>query len=74
MVGLYASEPPAGQERHVSDPPNRMQEIVVVGTIATTIGVTALGLRLFTRVHILRKRIKVDDCKLTQLAASNVEV
>ncbi|KAK8065069.1 hypothetical protein PG997_011816 [Apiospora hydei] len=60
-AGLYASEPPAGQERHVSDPPNRRKEIVVVGTIALAIGATALGLRIFTRVHILRKRIKLDD-------------
>ncbi|KAK7936159.1 hypothetical protein PG985_001654 [Apiospora marii] len=61
MAGLYASEPPAGQERHVSDPPNRRKEIIIVGTIALAIGVTALGLRIFTRVRILRKRIKVDD-------------
>ncbi|KAK8033993.1 hypothetical protein PG993_008988 [Apiospora rasikravindrae] len=61
MAGLYASEPPAGQERHASDPPNRRKEIIVVGTIALAIGVTALGLRIFTRVHILRKRIKLDD-------------
>ncbi|KAK7968012.1 Satratoxin biosynthesis SC1 cluster protein 4 [Apiospora aurea] len=60
-AGLYASEPPPGQERHVSDPPNRRKEIVVVGTIALAIGVTALGLRIFTRVHILRKRVKLDD-------------
>ncbi|KAK8113588.1 hypothetical protein PG984_014114 [Apiospora sp. TS-2023a] len=61
MVGLYASEPPVGQERHVSDPPNRRKEIIVVGTIAMAVGVTALSLRLFTRVRILRKRIKTDD-------------
>ena len=63
MAGRYASEPPAGQQRTVDHPPNRRQEIIVVGTIALAIGITALSLRLFTRVHILRKRIKLDDCK-----------
>ncbi|KAK7963354.1 hypothetical protein PG988_010328 [Apiospora saccharicola] len=53
MVGLYASEPPAGQ--------GDMKEIIVVSTIAMAVGVTALSLRLFTRVRILRKRIKTDD-------------
>jgi hypothetical protein len=61
MAGLYASEPPAGQQRHVDNPPNRRQEIIIVGTIALAIGITALSLRIFTRVHILRKRIKLDD-------------
>ncbi|KAK8112340.1 Satratoxin biosynthesis SC1 cluster protein 4 [Apiospora kogelbergensis] len=61
MAGRYASEPPAGQQRTVDHPPNRRQEIIVVGTIALAIGITALSLRLFTRVHILRKRIKLDD-------------
>ncbi|KAI2473895.1 hypothetical protein F4781DRAFT_379269 [Annulohypoxylon bovei var. microspora] len=58
---LYYAEPPPGQVRTPVNPPTRRDELMAAGISTTIIAGVALGLRLYTRVYMLKKRLEADD-------------
>ncbi|KAK6074462.1 integral membrane protein [Seiridium cupressi] len=59
---LYMGSVPEGQIRHgMDDGPSRRWELIAMAVPTTFIAAATVGLRLFTRIAIVRERISIDD-------------
>ncbi|KAK9416598.1 putative Integral membrane protein [Seiridium unicorne] len=59
---LYMGSVPEGQIRYgMDDGPSRRWELIAMAVPTTFIAVATVGLRLFTRIAIVRERISIDD-------------
>lgn len=58
---VYYAEPPPGQVRTPVDPPTRRADLMAAGISTTIIAAMALSLRLYTKLHILKKKLEPDD-------------
>lgn len=59
----YMAEPPNGYIRHMTNPSN-VHKSAVVGISTTILAVAAVILRIFTRSHVTKNGIHLDDCRL----------
>ncbi|KAI0123953.1 hypothetical protein BJ170DRAFT_711822 [Xylariales sp. AK1849] len=60
--GSYLALPPTGQLRYGMDAaPTRRGELIAMGVATTVVAATTVGLRLFTRLQIMRGYLGVDD-------------
>lgn len=60
---IYMAEPPVGEARFAA-------KTVGIGMIAAAVSTTAISLlavflRIFTRLHVAKRSLGVDDCKPT---------
>ncbi|KAL7625043.1 hypothetical protein AAE478_004257 [Parahypoxylon ruwenzoriense] len=69
---IYYAEPPPGQVRTPVNPPTRQGDLMAAGISMTIIAGIALGLRLYTRLHVLKNHLEADDCesKATQISSA----
>jgi hypothetical protein len=65
---VYMAEPPIGQIRHIFDPPNIHKELIAVGVSTTISAFAAVVLRIFTRLHVTKHGICLDDCRLASFS------
>ncbi|RYP63190.1 hypothetical protein DL769_007047 [Monosporascus sp. CRB-8-3] len=52
MSDIYLGDPPAGEDRSLTEPPTRHSEILAVGIATTCIAAVAVCLRFYTRLTI----------------------
>ncbi|KAK8075604.1 hypothetical protein PG997_010267 [Apiospora hydei] len=64
----YMTEPPPGEQRYLSDWPSIAYQVQVSGVVTTVIALITVVLRIFTRVHLVRSGLGLDDL-LVVLAA-----
>jgi hypothetical protein len=60
----YMAEPPDAHIRHTTNPPNIHKELIAVGVSTTILALVAVVLRIFTRSHVTKNGIHLDDCRL----------
>lgn len=70
----YYAEPPPGQVRISVNPPTRRDDLMAAGIATTTIAAVALALRLYTRLRVVEKGLKVDDCEGTKKNPNGVNL
>ncbi|KAI1415190.1 hypothetical protein F5Y13DRAFT_196538 [Hypoxylon sp. FL1857] len=58
---LYYAEVPPGQVRTPVNPPTRRGDLMAAGISTTIIAGITLGLRLYTRLYVMKKSPKADD-------------
>ncbi|KAI6089435.1 hypothetical protein F4821DRAFT_256857 [Hypoxylon rubiginosum] len=58
---VYYAEVPPGQVRTPVNPPTKRGDLMAAGISTTIIAGIALSLRLYTRLHVLKKRLGPDD-------------
>ncbi|KAF2650158.1 hypothetical protein K491DRAFT_697546 [Lophiostoma macrostomum CBS 122681] len=58
---LYMAEPPPGQIRYTVDRPNLHKELTATAISMTVVACIAVALRVFTRVHVTKAGLGVDD-------------
>ncbi|OTB07811.1 hypothetical protein M426DRAFT_317702 [Hypoxylon sp. CI-4A] len=58
---VYYAEVPPGQVRTPVNPPTRRGDLMAAGVSTTFLAGVALGLRLYTRLYVLRKKLETDD-------------
>lgn len=59
---VYVAEPPAGQVR-LANPPTIQSQFIATGVSTTVIAAIAVGLRIFTKVHVTKAGVSIDDCE-----------
>jgi hypothetical protein len=59
---VYMSEPPQGQLRQ-ANPTTAHSALIATGVTTTVIAATAVALRIFTRVHVTKGGVSIDDCE-----------
>lgn len=60
----YLADPPLGEVRlGMLKGPTRQWQLVVAAVVTASIASLTVGLRLFTRMQIVRGKVSVDDCE-----------
>lgn len=59
-------EPPPGVEPNFVDPPSQQRGNVALHTACLTLATASVVMRLYTRTHVSRVALGVDDCELRQ--------
>ena len=62
-ASVYVAVPPPGHTRHAVNPPNLHKELAAVGISTTALALVAVILQLFTRAHVTKMGIHLNDCK-----------
>jgi hypothetical protein len=60
------AEPPYGHIRHTTNPPDIHKGLAAVGVSTTILALVAVVLRIFTRSHVTKNGIHLDDCRLAE--------
>ncbi|KAK8133014.1 hypothetical protein PG999_001187 [Apiospora kogelbergensis] len=63
----YMSEPPEGEQRYLHDWPSIAYEVQVSGLVTTTIAMTTVIMRIFTRYYLVRSGLGIDDLVIAAL-------
>jgi hypothetical protein len=58
---VYMMEPPKGQDRWEARSAATIQ--IILGACLFTLGTVVYGLRILTRVRLLKNPLRLDDCK-----------
>ncbi|KAI0024940.1 hypothetical protein F4780DRAFT_484212 [Xylariomycetidae sp. FL0641] len=58
---LYYQEPPPGQVRTPSNPPNKAADLMAAGIATTIIAGLSVGLRVYTRLQVVQGGLNADD-------------
>jgi hypothetical protein len=62
----YMAEPPNGRVRLTINAPNIHKELAAVGVTTTIFALVAVVLRIFTRSHVTKNGIHLDDCTIAR--------
>ena len=57
----YVAEPPPGQLRHATNPPNLHAGLAAVGVSTTVVALLAVALRVFTRARVTDMGVHLND-------------
>ncbi|CAN9197694.1 unnamed protein product [Alternaria alternata] len=60
-ASVYVAVPPPGHTRHAVNPPNLHKELAAVGISTTALALVAVVLQLFTRAHVTKMGIHLND-------------
>ncbi|RYN50785.1 hypothetical protein AA0114_g5830 [Alternaria tenuissima] len=60
-ASVYVAVPPPGHTRHAVNPPNLHKELAAVGISTTALALVAAVLQLFTRAHVTKMGIHLND-------------
>jgi hypothetical protein len=64
------AEPPYGHIRHTTNPPDIHKGLAAVGVSTTILALVAVVLRIFTRSHVTKNGIHLDDSRLAECSIS----
>lgn len=59
---FYMAEPPVGEARFAARTVSI--DMIAAGVLTTVISLLAVFLQVFTRLHVAKRSLGVDDCKL----------
>ena len=57
----YMADPPPGEDRFTAG--SQVMRMRVLGGVAFTVSTIVFGLRVFTRLHLTKTRLRIDDCE-----------
>jgi hypothetical protein len=65
---MYVVDPPNGTQRYVGDArPNLHSQLAATAISVTIVAFLTVALRIFTRIHVTKAGLAIDDCAYSYL-------